>query len=93
MKNLSVKWRGEEVQNPILRVLFIIAIIPAMTALIVICLPLMVVLFFLSLPVHGGLLLFGRKGFVVCEGDTYSYTVGWQGFERRTAVSSGRGTS
>jgi hypothetical protein len=78
----SVKWRGREVENPILRKLVGVYAIVMATFGMVFVIVFFVIVMPLSYPFHLLLRVFGRKGFVEWDGRNFSYNIGKEGFKR-----------
>jgi hypothetical protein len=80
----SIKWRGREVEHPVLRALVATwAVLMVILGLILIALTFLVFIP-LSIPVHFLLKLCGRRGFVKWDAThtNFSYEIGRDGFRR-----------
>lgn len=86
MSEISIKWRGREVQNPVLRFLTAaIVTVGVAFGMIVLVLTLP-----LTLPLHFVLRLFGRRGFAtITEEGGITYAVELEGFKRREPAQAG----
>jgi hypothetical protein len=82
---ISVEWRGREVTRQPQRFLVVCVVVVLASLAVTIGLlsvALSIVICILSVPLHILLRIFGRRGFLVTDGGSFSYTVNANGFKQ-----------
>ena len=84
-RSVNITFRGKEVHNPLLRKLIVSIVIPVASVAILLVPIAMILVVLLSpvwVPMHLVLKAFGRRGFVVHEGQSMQIDINLAGFRK-----------